>query len=82
MSKRAQMRARQQQRKRRRRLTTIGVVAAVAVALAALVIRQSSKPVGEIVAVESAVRAHADGRALGRIDADAPVLVQDFSNFT
>jgi hypothetical protein len=55
------------------------VVAAVAVAVAALVIRQSSKPVGEIVAVESAVRAHADGRALGR---DAPVLVQDFSNFT
>ena len=80
MSKRAQMRARQQQRKRRSRLTTVGVVAVVAVALAALVIRQNSKPVGEIVTVESTVPAYADGKALGSID--APVLIQDFSNFT
>ena len=80
MSKRAQIRARQQQRKRKRRLTTIGAVTAVAVVVAVLVIRQSNKPVGEIVAVPSAVPLYADGKALGLID--APVLIQDFSNFT
>ena len=79
MSKRALMRAQQQQRKRKRRLATIGAVAGLAVVVAVLVIRQSSRPVGEIVAVPSAVPAHADGKALGPID--APVLVQDFSNF-
>ncbi len=80
MSKRAQMRARQQQGQRKRRLTTIGAVTAVAVVVAVLVIRQSNKPVGEIVAVPSAVPLYADGKALGLID--APVLIQDFSNFT
>ena len=80
MSKRALMRAQQQQRKRKRRLTTIGVVSAVAVVVAVLAIRQSSKPVGEIVTVPSTVPAFSDGKALGPID--APVLVQDFSNFT
>ena len=79
MSKRAQMRSRQKQHTRKRRLISIGVVAAIAVVVAALVILQNSKPVGEIVAVSVAVPAYADGKALGPID--APVLVQDFSNF-
>ena len=74
------MRVRQQQRQRRRRMATMVAVAAVAVTVAVLVIRQSSKPIGEIVAVPVAVPSYADGKALGPID--APVLIQDFSNFT
>ena len=80
MSKRAVVRAHQQQRKRKRRLIAIGVVAGVAAVVSGLVIWQSSKPVGEIVAVPSTVPAFADGKAIGSMD--APVLVQDFSNFT
>ena len=80
MSKRSQMRAREQQRKRKRRLTRIGLVAAVALAVSGLLIRENSKPIGEIVSVVSSVPDYADGKSLGPID--APVLVQDFSNFT
>ena len=80
MSKRAQMRSQQKQRERNKRLTGIAVVAALAMIVAVLVIRLGSKPVGEIVAVSRAIPAYADGKALGTID--APVIVQDFSNFT
>ena len=80
MSKRAHMRVRQRQRHRRRRMATVVAVAAVAVAVAVVVIREISKPVGEIVSVPVAVRSYADGKALGPID--APVLIQEFSNFT
>lgn len=80
MSKRAHMRVRQRQRQRRRRMATVGAVATLAVAVAVMVIRQSSKPIGEIVSVPVAVPSYADGKAKGPID--APVLIQDFSNFT
>ena len=80
MSKRAQIRAREQQRKRKRRLTIIGLVSAVALVVSGLAIRENSKPIGEIVSVVNSVPDYADGKSLGSID--APVLVQDFSNFT
>ena len=79
MSKRAQTRVEQQSKKRRQRFISIGVITTAVLVVVVLIIRQSNQDVAEIVSVDTEVPAYADGKALGSVD--APVLVQDFSNF-
>lgn len=60
-------------------MTMVGGISLLAVVVAGAIIWQSNKPVGEIVPVDSIPPLQANGRSLGA--ADAPVVVQDFSNF-
>ena len=80
MSKRAQIRAKQLARKKRQRMTMVGVVIVLAAIVAGAIIWQSSKPIGEIVSVDDKSPSYANGKSLGSVD--APVVIQDFSNFT
>ena len=79
MSKRAQTRIEQENKKSRQRLISIAVITAVVLIVVTLIIRQSNRDAVEIVSVDQVVPAYVDGRALGSVD--APVLVQNFSNF-
>ena len=79
MSKRAQTRVEQEKSKRRQRFILIGVITAAVLIVVTLIIRQSNRDAVEIASVDQEMPAYADGRALGSVD--APVLVQNFSNF-
>ena len=79
MSKRAQTRVEQEKNKRRQRFILIGVITAAMLIVVTLIIRQSNRDAVEIASVDQEMPAYADGRALGSVD--APVLVQNFSNF-
>jgi protein-disulfide isomerase len=79
MSKREELRKRRQAEARRKQLYVVGAVALVAVLVAAWLIWPTLQPVGEITAIETQEYPLADGSALG--PADAPVLIQVFSDF-
>lgn len=79
MSKREELRRRRQAHARRQQLTVVGVVAVVAVLVAAWLIWPTLQPVGEIATIEPQEYPLADGSALG--PQDAPVLIEVFSDF-
>tara|TARA_Y100001970_G_scaffold293086_1_gene437652 strand:+ start:357 stop:1046 length:690 start_codon:yes stop_codon:yes gene_type:complete len=78
MSKRAKTRMQQKNKIRNRRFI-IAVVGVIAVIASVLVIRQSNESAEDIIVVNKDVPSYADNRALGSIE--APILIQDFSNF-
>ena len=78
MSKRAQTRLQQKSANRTKRLVVAAIVGLVIV-VSILVIRQSNENAEEIIIVGMDVPDYAEGRALGSVE--APVLIQDFSNF-
>lgn len=79
MSKRAEIRQRIATTQRRRRLTFLLVVIGAVAVIATLLIYPSLTPVGDIVTVTPAARAHEEGRQLG--EPDAPVLVELYEDF-
>lgn len=79
MGKREQIRQRRLAQRNRQRLIVVGVVSALAVAAAAFLIWQNNRPIGDFVTIEKEDLPFVDGKALGKID--APVLVQEFSDF-
>ena len=79
MSKREELRKRRQSKTRQRQLAVVGVVAVLAVLVAAWLIWPTLQPVGEITTVEPKEYALADGSALGPVD--APALIEVFSDF-
>ena len=79
MSKREELRRKRQARARQQQLMVVGIVAVLAVLVAAWLIWPTLQPVGEIATVAPKEYALADGSALG--PADAPVLIEVFSDF-
>jgi protein-disulfide isomerase len=79
MSKREELRRKRQARARQQQLMVVGIVAVLAVLAAAWLIWPTLQPVGEIATVAAKEYPLADGSALG--PADAPVLVEVFSDF-
>ncbi len=79
MSKREEMRQRRQKNARRKQGMAVGLTIAAAVLVTGYLIYQNSRPVGDFVAIEKQSLPYADGKSLGKVD--APVLVQEFSDF-
>lgn len=79
MSRRDQIRERIRQRKRRRQWTTIGLIALGAVIITGFLIWPNLAPVGEINQPESSDLPPTDGVGMG--DPNAPVVLEDFSDF-
>ena len=79
MSKREEMRQRRHQSARRKQGLAVGLTIVAAVLAAGFLIYQNSRPVGEFVTIEKETPPYADWKSLGK--ADAPVLVQEFSDF-
>jgi hypothetical protein len=79
MTKRKELQQKRARRARQRQLGVIGVVVAVALALIGYSVYQNTRPIGSIVQVEKESYPFADGKTLG--SKDAPVVVQEFSDF-
>jgi protein-disulfide isomerase len=79
MSKRDVIRERRRQEQARNRRIAIAIVAAGVILIAAALLWQNFKPLGEIAQPSSGDYAFADGTALG--DPDAPVLIEEYSDF-
>ena len=80
MSKREELRKRRQQQALRQRLIGIAAVVALAFGATGFMIFQNTRPIGEFVTITPTPRpAYADGKALG--PKDAPVLIEEFSDF-
>ncbi len=79
MSKRKELQVKRQQQARQQLVIIIGAVVLVAVAFIAYSIYISTRPIGDITPVARQEFPFPDGKALGQ--ADAPVLVQIFSDF-
>lgn len=79
MSKREQLRQRRQARARQGQLSIIAGISLIAVAVVGFLIWQTTRPIGEIVTITPKSLAFAEGKALG--PADAPVVIQVFSDF-
>lgn len=83
LSKRQALRAQRERKQRQQRMVTIGIVAAIALGLAALLIAPSiieaRTPVGDIVQITPKERPAGTGLALG--DPNAPVTIEVFEDF-
>lgn len=78
-TKRQAIKEQRVRRQRQQRLLVIGIVTAVALIIAALLIYPSLRPVGEITQVTPAGRPNADFNQMG--DPDAPVKIVEYSDF-
>ena len=79
MSKRSILRQRRQQTRRQNLIVvTVGMVV-IALALIGFSIYQNSRPAGDMIRPAREPLPYADGKALGK--AEAPVLIQEFSDF-
>jgi protein-disulfide isomerase len=79
MSKRAEIRERRKRERRRQRTIVILVVVGAALIVTALLIWPNIKPIGEVSIPASIVYPMPDGNAIGL--ADAPVVIEEFSDF-
>ncbi|PKO16844.1 MAG: hypothetical protein CVU39_06405 [Chloroflexi bacterium HGW-Chloroflexi-10] len=79
MSKREEIRKRRQQKQKRQNLIVLGIVSVFAIAVVGIIVYQSLKPIGEIKTLEERNHPTPDGMALG--DPNAPVVVEEFSDF-
>jgi hypothetical protein len=79
MAKREELRERRRQAARRRQVTFLAVVGGLALVVAAVIVFQNTRPVGQIVRITPQPHAMARGRELG--DAKAPVLLEEYSDF-
>lgn len=79
MSKRDELRQRRQQQAKKQQTIILVVIVIAAFTIAGFMIYPSLQPIGEIVTIEKETYPLVDGAALG--PADAPVLVQVFSDF-
>lgn len=78
-TKREELRKKRQQEAQRQRLTIIGIVAAVAIVIAGVIIIPNLRPADEVIVPVAEDFPFPDGKALG--PKDAKVLVQEFSDF-
>jgi protein-disulfide isomerase len=79
MSKREEIRSKRRKDQQRRLLTAMLIVGGIAVVIAALVIYRQQSLVSSIVIPEEYAYPESDGVALG--DPDAPVVIEEFSDF-
>jgi protein-disulfide isomerase len=79
MSKRSQIREKIRRRKRRRQWTTIGLIALAAIIITGFLIWPNLAPVGEINQPDTSNLPPTDGLGMG--DPNAPVVLEDFSDF-
>jgi protein-disulfide isomerase len=79
MSKRAQIREKRRKARQRQRLITILVISGAALIVAAILIWPSIRPIGEFVIPDPLDHPMADGLAMG--DPDAPVVIEEYSDF-
>ncbi|NIS83152.1 MAG: thioredoxin domain-containing protein [Anaerolineales bacterium] len=79
MSKRQEIRERRRREQRQRRMITLGIIVGVALIFTALLIWPNFAPIGDIVIPPAREFPQADGVVFG--DPDAPVLIEDYSDF-
>lgn len=79
MAKRSALREKRRQEQQRRQLTIIIIVTVAALAIVALLILPSLRPVGEITSITPQPRPDSQGTSMG--NPDAPVLIEVFEDF-
>jgi protein-disulfide isomerase len=79
MSKRAEIREKRRRQRRQRQFVTILIILGAALILLAIIIWPQLAPIGDIVVPQVRSYPLADGSAMG--DPQAPVLIEEFSDF-
>jgi len=79
MGKRQEIKNKQQQKIRKQQLTALIIILVMALIISGFVILQSLKPVGEIKTLE--IRNHPQVNEMTMGNPDAPIIVEEFSDF-
>ena len=79
MSKKAEIRERRRRQRRQQQIIVIVMIVGAALIVTALLIWSNFRPIGEVVAPETMTYPMIEGTSIG--DPDAPVVIEEFSDF-